>query len=977
MSFLSAYHDRRRDEVLVWERNASGVRTRKVYDAPRYFYVPDRLGDFESITGIRLKKLTFSTRDDYDQTVLAERSPFEADFEPDERVLMDNYSTVEPPVLRSGLIDIEVDYNPSVGFAGPKDPYAPINALTLYFVEHDRYVTLAVPPKGWDNRPLPDDLAHVIICKDERELLDTFLDLFHEVDLVSGWNSEFFDIPYIGRRVQILFGEEALHRLGFEGGPLPKWGEKVRFKFGSVKDPVLNLISRPHLDYLRLFKKFNLTTRQSFSLEAVGMDELGIPKLKYDGTLHGLYNNDFIKFLQYNTHDVRLIKLLDDKYKYIELANRMVHEATVNFEAVFGSVMLIDTAITNFAHNKLKKIVTNRVPRPEGDPVEGALVVTPKPGFYEWVGACDINSLYPSTIRSLNLSPEKLVGQVIGLSETPITYAYFDGQELRRFSDDPPTEPQTVSFSDLKAVTAFSKTAQHKELCKRFAYDVYERSWRLYRAARSGDAQAQATVVTVRLEGSDETVDMSMGDLVELCDEKRYAMTGFGTIVDQSTGEGLVSAVLSSWFKGRKEMQAEKKRFGKLKGELLKQGRAKDDPEVVEAARQEAYYDMLQGVRKVLLNSTYGAMLNEYSRFGDPRIGASVTYTGRQITTHMIHTVFKALVGEDVAPPLKLFDPTEKKDSKTGADGEHDRRWGANSYQCETIDGLGPIYGDTDSVYFTMKGAVKETEEAVATADAVADHVNASFPGYMRQAFNCQPSFDELIKTNRELVCRTGIIQAKKKYMMAVVDKEGKRIKLGDDDELKTMGSDIKLSSTPEIIRALLTDVVMKILNKRPKAEIDKTILDFRSSLKMTGDDVTNPLEIATVQSIKELEEATLKWRMFEQKGLGKAKLAANARAAINYNYLLEKHKLTGEPTIIGGQKIKILWLKSNEEGLTNIAFPSDFDELPKWFTDRYEVDMKLMEEKLVDQKLANIFDALEWEVPTFQSRLTNTLLEF
>jgi DNA polymerase elongation subunit (family B) len=1006
MSFISAYHDRQRDKVLVWERTQAGVRVRKEYDSPRYFYVPDRLGAYESITGIRLKKLTCSSFSDFEQASMAEPDRFESDFDPDERVLMDEYSTRESTMLKVGLIDIEVDYRPDVGFAGPKDPYAPINAITLYFKDTDEYVTLAVPPKGWDwATQMPDDLKHVTLFKTEREMLEVFLDLLHDIDIVSGWNSEFFDIPYIGRRLQLVFGEQGLARLGFEGSPMPRWSEKVRFKFGSEKDPVLNLISRAHLDYLRLFRKFNLTTRQSFGLEAVGVEELGIPKLHYEGSLHDLYNDNFLEFLRYNTHDVRIIKLLDDKYSYIDLANRMVHEATVNFESVFGSVTLIDTAITNYAHNVLKKIVIDRAVRPQGDPVEGAIVVTPNTGFYEWIGACDINSLYPSTIRSLNLSPEKIVGQLMGRTGVePKTYLV---PERKLHKTDPIRTEQ-----DRKPIQRWGHEAKHTRYIETdrdklnnpgsggapkdifdfkcvvltelttYVYSQEEYAWLAYKDAKEHpeNAAAQDVLLDIKLE-NEEVVNMRVGDLVTLCAESGFAVSAFGTITDQANGEGLVAAVLSYWFNGRKEMQAEKKKASAAKSALLKAGKAKDAPEVLEQARLEAYNDVLQGVRKVLLNSTYGAMLNEYSRFGDPRIGASVTFTGRQVAQHMINMVSKTLIGENSPELVKIFDPSMMKDAGggTGPDArQHDRRWGANYYEINNpTKNLGAIYGDTDSVYFTMAGLVTGEDQAIELANAVAEEVNISFPTFMRSAFNCQASFDTLIRANRELVCRSGIIQAKKKYMMAIVDKEGKTIAVGDDDELKTMGSDIKLSSTPEVIKKLLKSVVMLILNKAPRKEIDEEIIKFRSSLQISGDEVINPLDIATVQSVRELEEAMAKWRLLDGKGMGKAKLAANARAAVNYNYLIEKHKLTGEPLIIGGAKIKILWLKDNDEGFTNIAFPSDFEDLPKWFTDRFEVDMVLMEQKLVDQKLANIFDPLGWEVPTFQSQKTNLLLQF
>jgi hypothetical protein len=190
------------------------------------------------------------------------------------------------------------------------------------------------------------------------------------------------------------------------------------------------------------------------------------------------------------------------------------------------------------------------------------------------------------------------------------------------------------------------------------------------------------------------------------------------------------------------------------------------------------------------------------------------------------------------------------------------------------------------------------------------------------------------------------------------------------------MGSDIKLSSTPEVIRTMLKEVVMMVLNEKPKAEIDDVIIDFRSSLKLKDDGSIDPLDLSTIISVKELEEYQAKWELIELAGRGKVNIPANARATINYNYILSKLDVRDEPEIISGSKIKILWLKENVYGFTNIAFPSDAERLPEWFKQHFEVDMAAMEQKLVDQKLQNIFDTLDWSVPTFQSMKIKSLLD-
>ena len=265
---------------------------------------------------------------------------------------------------------------------------------------------------------------------------------------------------------------------------------------------------------------------------------------------------------------------------------------------------------------------------------------------------------------------------------------------------------------------------------------------------------------------------------------------------------------------------------------------------------------------------------------------------------------------------------------------------------------------------------------AIELADNIADIVNDEFPVFMQSAFNCQPGYENLIKVNRELVCSSGILQAKKKYMMKVIDKEGKRIVEGSDDELKTMGSDIKLSSTPKKIRDMLKEVVLLILNEQPIKTINKVIMDFRKSLT-DSENYINPLDLATVNSVNKLDEATTLWEQFEKNSIGKAKLHVNVRSAINHNYMLEIFKDTATVPIKSGDKVKILWLQKNAYEFTSMAFASETEELPKWFHDNFEIDKKAMEQKLVDAKLELIFSALKWEVPTYQSEIINECFEF
>ena len=143
--------------------------------------------------------------------------------------------------------------------------------------------------------------------------------------------------------------------------------------------------------------------------------EVGEKKTEYEGSLDQLYNKDFKKFIEYNRQDTLLLKKLDDKLQFLELANQLAHENTVLLPTVMGSVAMIEMAVMNEAHERgvvvPNKIRSNLNTVSEGQ-AAGAYVMNPKKGLHEWIGSIDINSLYPSTIRALNMAPETIVGQV-------------------------------------------------------------------------------------------------------------------------------------------------------------------------------------------------------------------------------------------------------------------------------------------------------------------------------------------------------------------------------------------------------------------------------------------------------------------------------------------------------------------------------------------------------------------------------------
>jgi hypothetical protein len=343
-------------------------------------------------------------------------------------------------------------------------------------------------------------------------------------------------------------------------------------------------------------------------------------------------------------------------------------------------------------------------------------------------------------------------------------------------------------------------------------------------------------------------------------------------------------------------------------------------------------------------------------RFGDERMGASVTATGRQITTHMIETIGELLTGT-----------RDKLVKTTSMERQSDGSYKPMHEYHTPNDAI--IYGDTDSCYYKTYGTNKA--ETIEAADLAAEGVNDSFPAFMRDAFNCQPGFDDLIKAGRELVGIRGLFQAKKKYMVKIVDLEGQEV-----DKLKSMGSEIKKSDTPKIIQKFLKATVDMILNGITYEEIATFVNEQRKEILKQK---LNVFLLGVAKQVNNLDKYTAEYlapgTQRSEKG-GKLTIPGHARAACNYNALLDIYE-KGAKTIRSGDKVLIFYLKPNQYKFDSIAFPAEVARFPKWFEENFRVDIKKTEDRMFDSKLSGIFEALGLDVPSPQSVLTNSILEF
>ena len=874
MSYVDALWDREKDVVHVVERDEKGIRKFVDYPARYVFYYPDNRGKYKSIFGESLGKVTTRSFKEFskEQKIHSGHTLYESDINPVFRILEENYLGKESPKLQVAFFDIEVDFDPERGYASPEDAFMPITAIAVHLQWLDTLVCLAIPPKTLTMEQAQEqikDFPNTILFDNEAELLDTFLTLIEDADVLTGWNSEGYDIPYTVNRVIKVLGKEDTKRFCL-WDQYPKKREYEKYGKMSV---TYDLVGRVHLDSLEVYRKYKYEEQHSYRLDVIGEVELGEKKTQYEGTLDQLYNNDFKTFIEYNRQDTALLNKLDNKLKFLDLANVLAHGNTVLLQTTMGAVAMTEQAIINEAHQQ-GLIVPSRTRKSEqGDTqAAGAYVAFPKKGLHDWIGAIDINSLYPSAIRALNMGPETIIGQL--------------------------RQDKTTEYID-------TQMRLHK---KSFAGSWEDKFGSLeYEAVMSKD---RAEEITIDWENGDVTVH-SAAEVYELMfnSHKPWILSANGTIFTYEK-EGIIPGLLKRWYAERKEMQRKSKE-------------AEDAGNKVEAE----YWDKRQMVRKINLNSLYGALLNPGCRFFDKRIGQSTTLVGRCVARHMA-----AKINEIVT-------------------GDYD-------YKGKSI-----IYGDTDSCYFSAYSSLKteidkgkltwDKDTVVQLYDQIADEVNDTFPQFMLDYFHVPKSRGEVIKGGRELVASRGLFITKKRYGVLVYDKEGKRIDVnGKPGKVKVMGLDLKRSDTPEYMQDFLEKILTMVLTGKEEKDILEEIVEFRSEFKSRpGWAKGSPRRANNITEYQEKERKA-----------GKANMPGHVRAAINWNTLRKMHGDKYSMQIVDGMKVYVCKLKNNAMGYTSIAYPVDELRLPKWFQD-LPFDDAAMEETIIDNKLSNLIGVLEWDL--------------
>lgn len=553
-----------------------------------YVFVESNAGEYKTLDGRPVAKFSPGTMSDtrewlqQNKDVAGKRIYGSESFE--YLYIYDNYPgeiQYNPNLISVVTLDIETDSEG--GFPNIREADKALTAITIR--KNDRAMTFGL-------KPYTPELDYVtyVECRDERDMIVKFIDVWRSSewvpDVVTGWNVEFFDIPYIINRITRLFDDKMARRLS----PWNRW-EKRRDPTIQDRVEYVNVpLGITILDYMQLYKKFTFSQQESFKLDHIAFIELGERKLDYTElgfeTLDEFYKGDFRNYINYNIRDVDLVYKLDKKMKLLEQVYAIAYDGKVNYIDSLTTVGMWDVIIHNYLLNK-KIVIPAKARSTKNRQIEGAYVKDPQVGLHKWVVSFDLNSLYPHLIMQYNISPETLKGQMLEFDLSVTTQSVdmmLDGILDKERDED---ERRSIYQNIEQAVSGLVD-------------EGIVQDWNVRKTL--GLSKTYLEYSTIR----------------QLLTENNMTITPTGCLFSKDE-RGFLPTLMETMYNDR---SAWKKR-------MLEAKKAYEEMPSQDLENEIARCHNMQLAKKIQLNSAYGALSNQYFRWFDNRLAESITKSGQ------------------------------------------------------------------------------------------------------------------------------------------------------------------------------------------------------------------------------------------------------------------------------------------------------------------------------------------------------------
>lgn len=407
--YQNFHYDRQNGICHLWD-DINGYST---FPYQQYAYQIDPQGKHQTINGLKVKKVKSWSKEAEKHGLI-----FEHDVPVATRVLIDKYYESDEPSVNHRILIFDIEVEKAGKHSTPKDAANRITSVAYYF--NGEYTCLLLDETGLIQNNTVKELTisgnlvktQIKTFSNERSLLIQFLKDWREISptIVTAWNGETYDIPYLYNRLVNVLGSDAANKLSPIG--------VVTFREVNKRDISYKIAGVSFLDYMMMYKKFTYNEEPSYALDYIAKKELKRGKYAYEGTLDDLYKNDINGFIEYNVTDVELIVALEKKKTLIKTTMGICHIGHVPYdEYIFSSRYLEGASLTYCKRNNLISFRTSKAEGDDDENAEGALVKNPTPGVFKYVIDLDLTSLYPSIIRTLNISPETIFGKVLNWSE--------------------------------------------------------------------------------------------------------------------------------------------------------------------------------------------------------------------------------------------------------------------------------------------------------------------------------------------------------------------------------------------------------------------------------------------------------------------------------------------------------------------------------------------------------------------------------